>query len=206
MEKPYASSPDRPSVDLDTSDPRHLTADSVSAERWTKSKMADFLRMLACTHSVSSAARSVGMSRQSAYKLRARLKGAPFDIAWETAFQHGYDALAHAALERALHGVEVPVFRGGEQVGSYRRYDERLTTFLLAARNKHGVQVLSRYGAAGEFWSERWDRLLERVETGSVDWEFEPSGNEDSRDEDELALARKFDEKHAPGATWRSGG
>ena len=125
--------------------------------RWSKPRMADFLRALGATHSVSDAARSVGMSRQSAYRLRARLKGQPFDIAWEAAFQHGYDALHQAALERALHGVEVPVFHNGEQVGSYRRYDERLTTFLLARRNARGAQKLGRYTAAAEFWSERWD-------------------------------------------------
>jgi molybdenum-dependent DNA-binding transcriptional regulator ModE len=58
-------------------------------DRWNKFKMAKFLQRLAATHSVSAAARSVGMSRQSAYKLRARLKGEPFDIAWEAAFRHG---------------------------------------------------------------------------------------------------------------------
>ena len=63
--------------------------------------MARFLRELAATHCVATAAKAVGMTRQSAYKLRARLKGEPFDIAWETAFQHCYDALAQAALERA---------------------------------------------------------------------------------------------------------
>ena len=60
--------------------------------------MAEFLRQLAATHSVSRAARAVGMSRQSAYKLRNRLKGQPFDIAWEAAFRQGYDNLAHTAL------------------------------------------------------------------------------------------------------------
>lgn len=35
--------------------------------RWTNRKMADFLRALAATHSVKTAAPSVGMSRQSAY-------------------------------------------------------------------------------------------------------------------------------------------
>ena len=64
--------------------------------------MAEFLRVLAASHSVAMAARSVGMSRQSAYQLRARLKGEPFDLAWETAFQHSYDALHQAALERAI--------------------------------------------------------------------------------------------------------
>ena len=139
-------------------------------DRWSKRKMADFLRVLAAQQSVAAAARSVGMSRQSAYKLRNRLKGEPFDIAWEAAFQHGYDALHQAALERALHGVEVPVFHKGEQIGARRHFDERLTVFLLARRNTVGAQRLGRYGAAAEFWSERWERMLEQVETGPVVW------------------------------------
>jgi molybdenum-dependent DNA-binding transcriptional regulator ModE len=51
---------------------------------WTRAKMAAFLRALAASRSVSEAARSVGMSRQSAYKLRNRLAGMPFDLAWAT--------------------------------------------------------------------------------------------------------------------------
>lgn len=139
--------------------------------QWDRQKMADFLRMLAATHSVSEAARSVGMSRQSAYRLRSRLKGTPFDIAWETAFRHGYDNLAHAALERALNGVEVPHYHGGELVGTSRRYDERLTVALLNMRNRFGSPMMGRYGAMAEYMSERWDELLDRVECGSLDWE-----------------------------------
>ena len=142
-------------------------------DRWNKFKLAEFLRALAATQCVKSAAAAVGMSRQSAYKMRNRLKGEPFDIAWEAAFQHGYDALHQAALERALFGVEVPIYHGGEQVGTRRHFDERLTTFLLARRNAAGAQRLSRYGAAAEFWSERWDQLLERVAEGPVAWEDE---------------------------------
>src|SRR5690606_29385630 len=78
--------------------------------RWTAPRMAAFLRHLSATHSVSAAARLAGMSRQSAYRLRSRLKGQAFDLAWDVAFHHSYDNLAHAALERALNGVEVPVF------------------------------------------------------------------------------------------------
>ncbi|HUQ13527.1 MAG TPA: hypothetical protein VM055_04550 [Novosphingobium sp.] len=107
-------------------------------DRWNKPKMAEFLRMLGATQCVASAARAVGMSWQSAYKLRNRLKGEPFDIAWEAAFQHGYDALHQAALERALHGVEVPVYFNGEQIGTRRHFDERLTIWFLARRNAMG--------------------------------------------------------------------
>jgi hypothetical protein len=142
-------------------------------DRWNKHKMAQFLRELAATHSVSAAARSVGMSRESAYRLRNRLKGEPFDIAWEAAFRHGYDALAHAALDRAVNGVEVPHYCNGELVGTSRKFDERLTVALLAMRNRYGTPLVGRYGAAAEWWSERWDAMLQRVETGSVDWRDE---------------------------------
>jgi hypothetical protein len=170
------------------------------SERWCKARMADFLRALAATHNVAEAARSVGMSRQSAYRLRARLKGQPFDIAWEAAFQHAYDELAQAALERALHGVEVPVFHKGEHVGSYRRYDERLTCFLLAQRNALGAQRLGRYTAASEYWSERWDRLLDLVEHGPAQWpqeDGEPHTAESLREADQAA-ARAAGVRNAP--------
>ena len=142
-------------------------------DRWNKPKMVDFLRQLAVTHSVTAAAKSVGMTRESAHRLRNRLKGQPFDIAWEAAFRHGYDALAHAALDRAINGVEVPHFRDGELIHVSRKYDERLTVAMMAMRNREGAPLMGRYGAAAEYWSERWDAMLERVGTGSVDWSDE---------------------------------
>ena len=166
--------------------------------KWCPARMADFLRALAATHDVSSAARQVGMSRQSAYRLRARLKGEPFDIAWEAAFQHGYDALAEAALTRAIHGVEVPVFHKGEQVGAYRRFDERLTCFLLTRRNAVGAQQLGRYTAAAEFWSERWDRMLHRVEYGPALWTPEGAPTDAAAQEEaDRHAAELLEQRHA---------
>ena len=136
-------------------------------DRWSAGKMAAFLRMLSATHSVSAAARSVGMSRQSAYRLRSRLKGKPFDLAWDVAFHHSYDNLAHAALERALNGVEVPVFRGGEQVGSYRKYDERLTLMLLRMKtHRGGVAVLGRHHVEAGRHAGRFEALVAEIEAG----------------------------------------
>lgn len=50
--------------------------------RWTKDKTMAFLRALVATGSVKLAARHVGMSRQSAYRLRARL-GPDFAAVWD---------------------------------------------------------------------------------------------------------------------------
>ncbi len=168
--------------------------------------MADFLRELGAGHSVAGAAKAVGMSRQSAYRLRARLKGQPFDIAWEAAFQHGYDALHQAALERALHGVEQQVFHRGELIGTRRHFDERLTCFLLGARNRQGAQRLGRYGAASEFWSERWDAMLARVEDGPAVWvdEADVAADQDAEmaamnaDVRDRTLTAALERRHAP--------
>jgi hypothetical protein len=136
--------------------------------------MAEFLRMLAATHSVTAAAKSVGLTRQSAYKLRSWLKGKAFDVAWEVAFRHGYDNLAHAALERALNGVEVPHYYKGEVVGTSRRYDERLTVALLAMSRDGGVPVLGRHLLAAERHAPRFEALLGRIESEGDLAEIEP--------------------------------
>jgi hypothetical protein len=133
---------------------------------WSLAKQAAFLRQLSATHSVSAAAKSVGMSRQSAYRLRSRLKGQAFDLAWEVAFHHSYDVLAHAALERALNGTEVPVFFQGEQVGSYRRYDERLTVAMLRMMTVGGNPALGRLGPGAERHARDFEALLGALERG----------------------------------------
>jgi len=135
---------------------------------WTRAKQVAFLRALSASHSVSDAAKSVGMSRQSAYRLRSRMKGLPFDLAWEVAFHHSYDVLAHAALERALNGVEVPVFFQGEQVGSYRRYDERLTVALLGRFTAGGNPLFGRLGPVAERHARDFETLLGKLEQGEL--------------------------------------
>ena len=143
------------------------TDDPLSGRLWTLPKQVAFLRQLSATHSVSAAAKAVGMSRQSAYRLRSRLKGQAFDLAWDVAFHHSYDNLAHAALDRALNGVEVPVFFQGEQVGAYRKFDERLTVALMQLSTAAGnIPTLGRHGPTAERHARAFDALLAKLEAG----------------------------------------
>ena len=112
------------------------------------------------------------MSRHSAYRLRNRLKGQPFDIAWEAAFRHGYDDLAHAALDRALNGVEVPHYCSGERIGT-AEFDERLTSRCSRFATARARPCSAATARRPEWRGERWDALLERIKTGSVDWSDE---------------------------------
>lgn len=76
---------------------------------------------------------------------------------------------------------------------------------LLKMRNAAGAPMLGRYGAAAEWWGDRWDLLLERVETGAVDWSDEHGALGDeglaqldlpdaSRDVDRLIVRNNPDE------------
>lgn len=161
---------------------------------WTPERQATFLRALSATHSVAEAAKAAGMSRQSAYALRARLRGEPFDLAWIAALRCRFDALAEAALERALHGVEVPHFYKGELVGTSRRYDERLTVALLAMRDGFGPPRVPRWHDASAYPADDFAGLLERVENGPETWAeeralaYEEEGyadDDEEEDEDE---------------------
>jgi hypothetical protein len=147
-----------------------LALATIRHDGWTTARQIAFLETLAATHSVSEAARVAGMSRQSAYALRARLKGEPFDLAWAAAFRCRFDALAEAALDRAINGVEVQHHYHGELVATSRRYDTRLTLALLAMRGSFAPSKLSPSHPASVYEPEDFGALLERVEHGPETW------------------------------------
>ena len=144
--------------------PASPAPDPAGEPRWTACKMTGFLRALAATHSVKDAARSVGMSRQSAYKLRSRLKGLAFDAAWDEVFRHSYENLPYAALERALNGIEVPHYYKGELIGTSRRYDERLTVTLLKMISSAPCLVLGSDIPGMRDRGRRFETLVARIE------------------------------------------
>lgn len=106
------------------------------ADGWTALRQAAFLGMLAQTRSVSAAAQSVGMARETAYRLRARAGAESFAAAWDTVMGRAVggrwkvtnDALWH----QALHGKLKPVMRGGCFVGIIRKADNSALLRLLA--------------------------------------------------------------------------
>jgi len=55
------------------------------SDGWTVARQLTFLETLARTRSVIAAARSAGMSRESAYRLRRRAPGGLFAAAWDRA-------------------------------------------------------------------------------------------------------------------------
>ena len=88
---------------------------------WTPMRQADFLGRLAETGSVAAAARHVGMTRESAYRLRAKSGAASFAAAWDSLFAGAKprpkvtDSLLR---HRAFYGTLKPVMRAGKHVAT----------------------------------------------------------------------------------------
>lgn len=129
--------------------PRHR------ADGWTPERMAEFIDVLGSSASVGAACAVVGMSRTSAYKLRNRAGLAHFRDAWDDALRMSVAVLADTAFERAVEGTKVPIFHKGEQVGEYRRHNDRLLMFLLRVRDPH------RYAPVAELTAWNRHRALE---------------------------------------------
>lgn len=101
---------------------------------FTVERQRRFLEALAATGSISEAAQMVGVARQTLYRHRNGPNGEAFRLAWDRAQQCTGAMLGDVAIERALNGVEEPVFWKGEQVGTRRRYNDKLLMFMLRAR------------------------------------------------------------------------
>lgn len=57
-----------------------------------------------------------------------------FLAAWDDAFNDGSDLIEDEAVRRAVHGVEEPVYQGGELVGHKQVYSDRLMEMMLMGR------------------------------------------------------------------------
>ena len=60
-----------------------MSSHPTAQARWTPQRQLAFLDTLAQTRSITRAAASAGMSRESAYRLRRRPAGALFAAAWD---------------------------------------------------------------------------------------------------------------------------
>lgn len=101
---------------------------------WTPTRQHAFIEALADSGSVKHAASVVGMSTEGAYALRRQPGAEAFAAAWEAALDHGIRRLEDIAMDRAINGVEVPVYSYGKLVGTRIVYNDHLAMFMLRNR------------------------------------------------------------------------
>jgi hypothetical protein len=100
------------------------------------------------------------MTPEGAYVLRRHPQATSFRKAWEIALALGVQRLEDVAMERALHGVEVPVYAYGTIVGTRVVYNDALLMFLLRNRapDRFAADSLNGPDAATQSQLERLKR------------------------------------------------
>lgn len=152
---------------------------------WSPEVQRAFIEALADTGSVAAACRRVHRSEVGAYLLRRHPEARQFRKAWQAALDLGVQKIEDVAMDRALNGVEVPVYAFGRIIGTRRVYNDRLLMFMLrnrapkrfaadGARGMNAVdrQVLARHRKQ---WRQEWEReraLLEDEEEAREDDEL----------------------------------
>jgi hypothetical protein len=106
---------------------------------WTAERQKWFVLRLALGGCVSVAARGVGMTRKSAYRLRDRPGARSFAAAWDRAQGWGRDRTVDVGLERSLYGERMPIVRNGRVVGEIHRHDNRLAMAVLNALDRRAA-------------------------------------------------------------------
>lgn len=101
---------------------------------WKPEVQRAFIEALAETGSVKSACRRVGRADHGAYLLRRHPDAAEFRKAWDAALDIGLRRIEDVAMDRALNGVEVPLYSYGKLIGSRTVYNDRLLMFMLRNR------------------------------------------------------------------------
>lgn len=127
---PASSSPPAGTLPAFTPVPRQLDR----SNGWKPAVQRAFIEALADTGSVRAACRRVGRASHGVYKLRRHPQAASFRAAWEAALQLGIQKIEDVAMDRALNGIEVPVYSYGKLVGTRRIYNDRLLMFMLRNR------------------------------------------------------------------------
>lgn len=94
---------------------------------WTPVRQAEFIGYLAETRCIKQAAERVGMSRESAYRLRRKPGAEGFVAAWNYVLDAPETPKAKVTLERLLQRVRLgryrPMMRAGRYVGTLKKPD-----------------------------------------------------------------------------------
>ena len=116
---------------------------------WTAERQHAFIKAIAETGCVLIAARSVGMTARSAYRLAARPDAIAFARAWQAALFVATPRLSSVAFDFVINGMRETVWKDGVCVYERRRPSEKLLMFLLSrlAPEVYGRPVRSEDGS-----------------------------------------------------------
>ena len=139
---------------------------------WTPERQRAFIEALADTGSVSAACKIVAMSTHGVYHLRRSEGAEEFREAWQKALDLGVQRIEDVAMDRALNGVDEPLYSYGKLIGTRKRYNDRLLMFMLRNRSpeRFAEGRAKGLGAIGKMEVERLKKEWR------AEWEAEQNG------------------------------
>jgi hypothetical protein len=132
---------------------------------WTPERQRDFIEALADTLSVAAAAARVGMSENSAFRLRRRAGDSGFGAAWAAAMRQGIvELVAPTVIDRALNGTIVRRYYHGQLIAEERVYSDRLLLALMDRADKYFPMTKEGTKMLGD-----WEGAMERLGRGEIE-------------------------------------
>jgi hypothetical protein len=128
---------------------------------WTPQKQREFVEELADTGCVRAAAAKVGMTEQSASRLRRRPDARAFNLVCEAALHASVRRIRAIAWERAVEGTVRRHYYHGELKSEEVVYDNRLLVYLLSKAEK----LIERPAVAASVLRD-WEGWMGAVEKG----------------------------------------
>lgn len=128
---------------------------------WTPQRQRLFIETLADCGNVAAAARSVGMTAESAYRLRRRADAAGFDRAWHLALGHVMERMLTSAVDRAVNGTLRTRYYRGEVIAEELVHHDALLLHLLEKG-----QAMLKVSSDRRRERDDWDDLLDRIGKG----------------------------------------
>lgn len=138
----------------------------------TKKRREIFLDVLRTTGNVSASARAANISSRAFHTLKAN--DAEFEEEWVLAKEESLDELEAALRQRAIDGVEKPVYYGGKECGTQRSYSDSVGMYILKTHrgesaamspedDSHGKPI--REVSARDILIEKLDAMARNIET-----------------------------------------
>ena len=144
---------------------------------WKPEVQVEFIEALAETGSVKAACARVGRADHGVYQLRRHPEAEEFRRAWDAALDIALRRIEDVAMDRALHGVEQPVYSYGKLVGTRTVHNDRLLMFMLRNRAPERFGTGLRQGAGGP-------NAVDRMELARLKKRWRRQWEEERREED----------------------
>lgn len=128
-----------------------VALERVRSNGWSALQQERFIRALAEMGTVGFAAKAVGMTPKSAYRLRERPGAESFASAWDAALDLGRGRQYDVAMERAMEGVTTITVRRGGSVAINAGPDVRLMNAVMRATPPENALKSQRSQFRGEY-------------------------------------------------------